>query len=55
MTTAHINRIATSVPPHDVHRAFIDFAESLAPEGIKRNLFCRMVRLSAIEHRATHS
>jgi alpha-pyrone synthase len=51
MTTAHINRIATSVPPHDVHRAFIDFAESLAPEGIKRNLFRRMVRLSAIEHR----
>lgn len=51
MTTAHINRIATSVPPHDVHRAFIDFAESLAPEGVKRNLFRRMVRLSGIEHR----
>jgi alpha-pyrone synthase len=51
MTTAHINRIATSVPPHDVHRAFIDFAESLAPEGAKRSLFRRMVRMSAIEHR----
>ena len=51
MTTAHINRIATSVPPHDVHRAFIDFAESLLPEGTMRNLFRRMVRMSAIEHR----
>ena len=51
MTTAYINRIATSVPPHDVHRAFIDFAESLLPEGTERNLFRRMVRMSAIEHR----
>lgn len=51
MTTAHINRIATSVPPHDVHRAFIDFAESLVPEGTMRNLYRRMVRMSAIEHR----
>lgn len=51
MTKAHINRIATSVPPHDVHNAFISFAESLLPEGTERNLFRRMVRLSAIEHR----
>ena len=51
MTTAYINRIATSVPPHDVHRAFIDFAESLLPEGTERSLFRRMVRMSAIEHR----
>lgn len=51
MTTAHINRIATSVPPHDVHRAFIDFAQSLVPEGTTRNLFRRMVRMSSIEHR----
>jgi alpha-pyrone synthase len=51
MTIAYINRIATSVPPHDVHRAFIDFAETLLPEGTQRNLFRRMVRLSGIEHR----
>jgi predicted naringenin-chalcone synthase len=51
MTTAYINRIATSVPPHDVHRAFIDFAETLLPEGTERSLFRRMVRMSAIEHR----
>ena len=45
MTTAFINRIATAVPPHDVHRAFIDFADSLLPEGTTRNLFRRMARI----------
>jgi hypothetical protein len=28
-TTAHINRIAVGVAPHDVHYAFLRFAESL--------------------------
>jgi alpha-pyrone synthase len=51
MTTAFINRIATAVPPHDVHHAFIDFAKSMLPEGTTRNLFNRMARMSAIEHR----
>lgn len=51
MTTAFINRIATAVPPHDVHRAFVDFAETLLPEGTVRSLFKRMARMSAIEHR----
>jgi predicted naringenin-chalcone synthase len=51
MTIAHINRIATAVPQHDVHRAFIDFAVGLLPEGASRNLFRRMARLSAIERR----
>ena len=51
MTTAYIHRIATSVPQHDVHRAFVAFAESMLPEGTQRNLFKRMVRMSAIEHR----
>ena len=51
MTTAFINRIATAVPPHDVHRAFVDFADSMPPEGTTRNLFRRMARLCAIEHR----
>jgi len=51
MTIAHINRIATAVPPHDVHRAFIDFADSLLDEGTVRSLFRRMARMSAIEHR----
>lgn len=51
MTTAYINRIATAVPPHDMHKAFICFAEGLMPEGTPRNLYRRMVRLAAIEHR----
>lgn len=51
MTTAYIHRIATSVPPHDVHHAFVTFAESMLPEGTERSLFRRMVRMSAIEHR----
>ncbi|HEY3626909.1 MAG TPA: type III polyketide synthase [Terracidiphilus sp.] len=51
MTTAHIHRIATAVPAHDVHRPFITFAESMLPEGTTRNLFKRMVRMSAIDHR----
>jgi len=51
MTTAYIHRIATAVPPHDVHRAFVTFAEGMMPEGTARNLFKRMVRMSAIEHR----
>jgi len=51
MTTAYINQIATAVPQHNVHKAFIDFATTLLPEGTPRNLFRRMARLSAIEHR----
>src|SRR5271157_3218580 len=51
MTTAYINRIATAVPAHDIHRAFIDFAAGMLAEGTVRNLFHRMARLSAIEHR----
>ena len=51
MTTAHIQRIATAVPRHDVHQPFVAFAESMLPEGTVRSLFRRMVRMSAIEHR----
>jgi alpha-pyrone synthase len=51
MTTAHINRIATAVPPHNVHKAFVSFASTLLAEGTYRNLFRRMSRLSGIESR----
>ncbi len=51
MIAAHINRIATAVPPHDVHRPFVDFAETLLPPGTTRSLFRRMSRMSGIEHR----
>jgi len=51
LTTAYLNRVATAVPPHDMHTAFVGFAESMLPDGAKRNLFRRMARLSAIERR----
>lgn len=51
MATAHINRIATAVPAYDIHRPFIDLAESMIANETVRNIFRRMVRLSAIEHR----
>ena len=53
MTTAfRINRIATAVPPHDVHNVFIAFATGMLPEGTVRNLFlAHGAALSAIEHR----
>lgn len=51
MQTAHINRIATAVPPYDVHLPFIDFAESMITSDSVRHIFRRMVRMSAIEHR----
>jgi alpha-pyrone synthase len=51
MLAAHINRIATAVPPHDVHRSFVQFAETLLPPGTTRSLFRRMARMSGIEHR----
>jgi alpha-pyrone synthase len=53
MTTAYLNRIATAVPPNDMHPAFSAFAETLLPEGTPRSLFRRMLRLSAIDHRYT--
>ena len=36
-----------------MHRAFTSFAESMLPEGTLKNLFRRMARMSAIEHRYT--
>lgn len=49
---AHINRIATAVPPTDVHAAFIAFARSQL-RGRKREqaLFTRMAAKGGIEHR----
>lgn len=55
MTTAYINRIATSVPPHDVHEAFIRFADSqLAEDRRSALLFRRMAAKGGIEHRYSY-
>lgn len=51
MTTAHINRIATAVPPHDIHNAFVRFARTLLEERRTKVLFDRMVDKAHISHR----
>jgi predicted naringenin-chalcone synthase len=51
MTTAHINRIGTAVPEHDVHDAFVRFTDQILPEQRSRLLFKRMVQRAEIEHR----
>jgi alpha-pyrone synthase len=51
---AYLNRIATAVPDHDVHSAFVDFADKLlaeSPDTRMRALFNRMASRSGIEHR----
>ncbi len=50
MTTAYINRIATAVPEHDVHTAFVRFARTLLDDR-RRRLFDRMSDRSQISHR----
>lgn len=50
--TAHINRIATAVPPIDVHAAFVAFARAQLRECAREQaLFMRMAAKGGIEHR----
>jgi predicted naringenin-chalcone synthase len=51
MVKAHINRIGTATPPHDVHEAFLGFVEGFMRERREKLLFKRMVGRSGIEHR----
>lgn len=52
MTTAYVNRVATAVPPHDVHAAFCDFAQTLfRDERRKALIFKRMALRAGIDHR----
>lgn len=51
MTTAHINRIVTAVPPHDVHGAFIRYARTLLEDRRAVTVFDRMVDKAQISHR----
>lgn len=52
LTTAFLNRIATAVPPHDVHEAFVAFARSqLAGDNRRAAIFNRMVERDGIDHR----
>jgi len=50
--TAYINRVATAVPPYDIHDPFRRFAQSLFDgDRMGSLLFKRMAMLSGIEHR----
>jgi predicted naringenin-chalcone synthase len=51
MTTAHINRIGSAVPDHDVHAAFVRFVEDGLTRPKEQRLFRRMAERSGIEHR----
>jgi alpha-pyrone synthase len=49
--SAFINRIGCSVPPHDIHRKFVDFVPNLLKGDRERKMFARMAERSQIEHR----
>lgn len=51
LTIAYLNRIATGVPPHDIHDSFVRFARTLLEEPRARAVFDRMVEKSQIAHR----
>ncbi len=51
MASSYLNRIAALVPCHDVHAAFVDFAENMLVDRRTRQLFRRMAGKSAIDHR----
>jgi alpha-pyrone synthase len=52
LTTAYINRIATGVPPNDVHEPFVRYAVSLFADDERRSaLLARMAERSGIDHR----
>ena len=51
MVRAHINRIGTATPPHDVHKAFLHCVEGFMSERRDRLIFKRMVERSGIAHR----
>ena len=51
MIEAYINRIATAVPEHDVHQAFVDFAGGMLEDPRVKPVFQRMAQRSGIGHR----
>ena len=51
MTTAYVNRIATAVPPCDVHDAFIGIGRGLLGDNRRQAVFGRMADRSQIDHR----
>jgi predicted naringenin-chalcone synthase len=50
-TVAHINAMGTAVPKHDVHKAFVRWAELQLLDAKRRSVFRRMADRAGIEHR----
>lgn len=46
-----LNALATAVPDHDIHQAFIDWAAPRLADSRMRTLFARMAARSGIDHR----
>ncbi len=51
VTVAYINRIATAVPPYEVHQAFVKFKRLMLNDLRKRSMFDRLVEKGQIEKR----
>ena len=51
MTQAHLQRIGTAVPDHDIHQSFIDFASEMLHDPRAQSIFQRLVAKSDIRHR----
>lgn len=51
MTTAHINRIGTALPPFDIHSIFLAYMRKNLQQGKFDRVFERMVERSGIFHR----
>jgi len=51
LTTSYLNRIATAVPDHNVHEAFVLFAEKMLTDPRLQAVFRRMASRADISHR----
>jgi predicted naringenin-chalcone synthase len=51
MTTAHINKIGTALPPYDVHASYIAFTHKMLNIDKSERVFDRMAQRSGIAHR----
>jgi alpha-pyrone synthase len=51
LSVAYINQIATAVPPHQVHNAFVQYQRLMLDDHRKRTIFDRLVEKGQIEKR----
>jgi predicted naringenin-chalcone synthase len=51
---AHVNRIGTARPPHQVHDAFVGYVAGTIPDEKHRRVFERMVARAGIERRFSY-